>query len=137
AKSGRFDAAVSAYIAAVQKDPAAALSHKPALPAGNSTFLETAAGQIDSALNRTTWTDAQKQALLLLQLDILQARKDNAKAIEVMKKLAALKAPATTGPDAGKLLADVKLSSAHIFLQKGDYPKAISEIESAKSSYTE
>src|SRR5205823_10983112 len=74
---------------------------------------------------------------LLLQLDILQARKDNAKAIEVMKKLAALKAPATTGPDAGKLLADLKLSSAHIFLQKGDYPKAISEIESAKSSYTE
>src|SRR5207245_1120909 len=60
---------------------------------------------------------------------------DTAKSAEVAKKLAGLKSGAVSGPDAKLLLADFKLNSANAALHKGDFTEAISEIESAKSSF--
>jgi len=137
-RANRFDMAVTAYIAVASKSPAYAISHKPALPDAKSTFLDTALGQLDIALAHGPMADEQKQALLWLELDICRARNDTAKSAEIAKKLAALKPTDTTpAPDPTLLLADLKLNSANAAIKKGDYAKAIAEVESAKSAFVD
>jgi len=137
--SGRFDMAVTAYVALAMRWPGYALGHKPKLPAAGSTFLDMGASEIQSALGSAK-TDEQQQALLWLLLDIYRAKNDTGKSAEVARKISSLKVastPAAGGGDAGALLADLKLNSAKLAVEQGNFSKAIAEVESAKASFSD
>lgn len=141
-KSGRFDAAVTGYIAAVLKDPAMADAKKPALPDGKSTYLDTAADELNDALASSKLEDVQRQALLSFLLEIHRARGDaqaTADTTEQLLKISAA-APNSAGSDsrlAGRALADLKLGLAHVALDEKNFAKARDTIESSREVFVE
>ena len=131
AKAGRFDAAVAAYAAVLQRNPDAAAAVKPELPADGSPQLKPAAEAIAKALDAASLTDSQRGSLLSLQLQIERADHNTAAingTLQQMMRLGNL-SPADT--------AIVKLASARAALDAKDFAKAQSEIESNKSTFTE
>lgn len=140
-KSGRFDAAVTGYIAAVIKDPAMADSKKPALPDSKSTYLDTAVQELNTALAGSKLQDVQRQALLSFLLEIHRARGDGKATTETMEKLLKLTASPSSGaggdPLAGRALADLKLGIAHVALDEEDYAKARQTIEQSREVFIE
>jgi TolA-binding protein len=131
AKTSRFDAAVTAYIALVQKDPTLAAKAKPALPDANSKYLDGAIADINKALESTRLSDAQRSSLLSFELDIYRVRKDTASVNQTLQQL--VKLGAATPAD----LAMLKLASAHAALDAKDYAKATSEIEQNRKLFTD
>ena len=128
AKAGRFDAAVAAYAAVLQRNPDAAAAVKPELPADGSPQLKPAADAITSALGAASLNDSQRGALLSLQLQIERADHNPAAVdatLQQMMRLGNL-SPADT--------AVVKLASARVALDARDYAKAQSDIESVKAN---
>ncbi len=133
AKSNRFDAAVTAYVQLVLRNPAQASKYKPALPTGESGYVNQAADDVRKALGEPKLTDSQRQQLLLFLLDIQRARKDDAGVEQVAGELAKLAASAPdTGPAAA---ARLKLGLAHVALDEKNWQKAIDQIESAKELF--
>ena len=61
-KSGRFDAAASAYVLTLLKDPAAAAKLKPTMPDAKSTYLDTAVADVQKALGDTKLSVEQRRA---------------------------------------------------------------------------
>ncbi len=131
-KSGDFPAAVTAWVELIQSNPAAAAGRQPKLPEGTSTFLNTAAADIERVLQGRL-DDKQKAELLKLLLDIYQRKGDNAKALSTAERLAAV-AGDSGDPANQRLLADLKISLAKIALDKKDYAKVKQEIASASAS---
>jgi tetratricopeptide (TPR) repeat protein len=133
----RFDAAVNGYIAVALTDPGTALANKPVMPAPQSTFLDSATAQIAQALATRGISDETKAALLSLQLDIYRTRKDTDRALQVINQLSAIPSSGSSRPEAARVMADVKLNSAFIALEKRDYNKAIAELNSARGVFLE
>jgi tetratricopeptide (TPR) repeat protein len=130
-KSGNFAAATTAWIEVVQSNPAAAQGRQPKLPEGTSTFLDTAAADIEKALQGRL-DDKQKAELLKFVLNIYQRKNDTAKAISAAERLSKL-----PGVDADPaLLGDLKLSLARIAFDQKNYPKARQEIDSVRANLT-
>jgi len=136
-KSGRFDAAVAGYIAAVMKDPAMADAKKPAMPDAKSTYLDTAVQDLNRALTDARIQNVQRQALLSFLLEIHRARGDAKATTDTMEKLLKISADAGNDPLAGRALADLKLGLAHVALDEKNYAKAMETIESSRAVFVE
>ncbi len=133
----RFDAAVAGYVGLVRVDPAAAAVRKPALPAKGSKFLDDAAKELDQALRAAT-SEPQKQALLAFQLDIHQARSDEAASASTLEQLLKVAGgEAAKDPANAALLASIRLSQARIALTKKQPADAAKVIESHQSAFAD
>ncbi|MCC6425041.1 MAG: tetratricopeptide repeat protein [Phycisphaerales bacterium] len=137
-RCGRFDAAVAGYIELVKKDPAAAAAYKPTLPEAKSAYLSVAVDLLSAALKEPTITNAGRQPLLLLLLEIHRLRKDDAAIAEIARQLGEIQSNADTSQqgDAGRTAAELRLGLAHVALDQGDFQKAIEQIESNRGLFT-
>lgn len=136
-KSGRFDAAVTAYVNLLLRDPASAGKSRPALPDEKSTYLDTAVSEVNDALKQTRLSDEQRMALLSFLIDLHNARNDARAAEQAAEKLDEILAKNPNDPNAGRALARRKLQSASQALQAGNFPKAAADIEQNKPLFTE
>jgi tetratricopeptide (TPR) repeat protein len=136
-KANRFDAAATAYVAALLKDPAAAARVKPAMPEAKSTYIDTAVAEVNSALAGPKLSDEQKQALLTFLVELHRAKGNTKAAGEAVEQLLKISASAGNNPDAKRALADMKLSVARVALDAKDYHKAMDTIQSSRSVFAE
>ena len=136
ARSGRFDAAVAAYVTRVQFDAPASLK-RPELPDGRSTYLDTAAKDVDAALGNAKLSDEQRVALLSFLVDLHRARRDAKSADQSAEKLDELLAKDPTNPNAARAIARRKVQAAQAALEKKDYRQAVSEIESNRGLFSD
>jgi TolA-binding protein len=136
-KSGRFDAAATAYVAVLMKDPASAASLRPAMPAERSTYLDTAANEVTTALGTKGINDQQRQALLTFLMDLHRARKDKAAEEKAAAQLDEILAKDPNNPAAGQAIARRKLLSASKAIEAKDYRKALAEIDEARDKFTD
>jgi TolA-binding protein len=134
-KANRFDAATTAYIAMVQKNPAAATHIRPAMPAADSTYLDTAISQVNDALSAAGLTDEQHVALLQFQVDLYNTKKDTAGADATEAKLDEVLAKDPNNPVAAQANARRKLQAAATALAAKKYQEAITDIESNKQLF--
>jgi len=135
-KSGRFDAAVAAYIARVMSDNPASVP-RPQLPESQSSYLDTAAADVNTALQNPKLSDEQRVVLLSFLLDLQRARKDVRAADVVAQRLDEALAKDPNSPQAGRAIARRKLQAAQAALDKKDFKQAIAEIDAAKSQLTD
>ncbi|MCS7034755.1 MAG: tetratricopeptide repeat protein [Phycisphaerae bacterium] len=136
-RSGRFDAASAAYVALVLKDPSAAANARPKLPPSGSTYLDTAVSQVNAALSGARLTDAQRAALLTYLIELHAARKDEPAASRASQMLEEVLARDPNNPAAGRALARRKLQAASSLLAQKQFDRAIVEIESDRSVFTD
>jgi TolA-binding protein len=135
-KSGRFDAVADAQIQLILKDPRAA-KNKLQMPAADSTYLDTAIGNVSTALQQAGLSDAQKIGLLTFQSDLYHAKKDEASADRTAAQIDELLAKNPNDPAAAGAVTRRKLQNAAKALEAKDYQKAIDEITSARSQITD
>jgi tetratricopeptide (TPR) repeat protein len=136
-KSGRFDAAVTAYVAMLLKDPAAAAALKPAMPGERSTYLDTAVNDVTTALGTKGINDLQRQALLTFLMDLHRARRDKAGEEKAAAQLDEILAKDPNNPAAAQAIARRKLMAASKAIEAKDYRKALAEIDEARDKLTE
>jgi len=131
-KSGNFPAAVTAWVELVQSNPAAAAGRQPRMPEATSTFLDTAAADVEKVLQGRL-EDRQRAELLKFVLDIYQKKNDTARAINAAERLSKLTGDGTD-PANQRLLADLKINLAKIAIDQKNYAKAKQEIDSVRSA---
>lgn len=136
-KASRWEAAVAGYLAMVKLDPGKALAVRPALPETDSTYVDTALAETRKALAEPNLTGEQRQALLGLQLDLYRVRKDDAKADATLAQLNGTLSADAAGPTAVRRFADLKLSTARLAVERGEFDKAIEELRAARTAFTE
>jgi TolA-binding protein len=136
-KSGRFDAAVTAYVQLLLRNPATAAKSRPTMPDEKSTYLDSAATDVSNALKDSRLTDEQQIALLTFLIDIQNTRKDSKAADQTSAKLDEVLARNPNDPNAGRALARRKLQSASAALDTKNYAKAISDINDSRSLFTD
>lgn len=136
-KSGRFDAAAAAYVAVLLKDPATAASAKPAMPDSKSTFLDSAASDVNTALKDPKLTADQRKSLLGFLVEIQQTRKDQVAEDAAYAQLTKLPGADSDEAGAKRILGRRKLSSAQKALEAKNYALVASEIESGKPSFVD
>lgn len=136
-KTGRFDAAVTGFVALVARSPELAVASKPIIPPGKSTFLDSAVKEVEGALNDSKLKDDQKVILLSFELELHRARQDNKAAGETAERLLKLSAGDASNPAAAAALADLKINLAHLALDEKNYAKALAEIEQNRAIFTE
>ncbi len=136
-RAARYDAVITAYIALVHLDPAKALAARPALPESDSAYVDAGLAQAGKALAEPGLSADQKQALLGLQLDLYRVRRDAAHADAVLEQLSALLAADAAGPLAIRRFADLKLSTARVALDRGDFARAAEEVRAARTAFTD
>jgi hypothetical protein len=128
---GRFDAEVDAYIALLQKDPATAAQEKPTEPTEHTANMDSALASIAKGLDNSKLDNSQKGALLGLQLQINQAKGDNAQVTATLQQLVALGG----GTDTDK--ARLKLLAADVAFHAKQYEQAINDIDQNHALFTE
>lgn len=134
-KANRFDAAATAYVVAVlgkAKAPA-----KPALPDAKSTYLATAAKEIDAASQNPKLSPDQRQALLSFLLDVHRTRGDQKGMADVMEQMVKAGAIAANDPASAGALARLKLDVAAVAIDGKQYKKAIDEINSVRNIFVQ
>jgi TolA-binding protein/uncharacterized membrane protein len=136
-KSNRFDGAVTAYIAMLEKDPAAAAHIRPQMPAADSTYLDTAISQVNDALQNAKLTDDQSVTLLQFEVDLYRTKKDSGGAEQAEAKLDEVLAKDPNNPLAAQANARRKLQAAATALDGKKYQEAIADIESNKQLFTD
>ncbi|HEX3358437.1 MAG TPA: tetratricopeptide repeat protein [Tepidisphaeraceae bacterium] len=136
-KSSRFDATATAYIAMLLKDPAAAEKIKPQMPAAGSTYLDSALSQANIALGNRDLSDRQKLALLGFVLDLQKAKNNQAGVDEASRQIDGILAKDPNNPAAGQALARRNIVSAQQALDRKDFAKAISEIQSNRANFVD
>jgi TolA-binding protein len=134
-RSGRFDAAVTAYIDLLENNPSAAQHSKPATPAADSDYLSTAAGEVQTALDDPALNDAQKVALLSYLVELDDARNDKADADKTAGQLDDLLAKDPSNPGAQRAMARRHLVAAQQALAAGDADGARQIIEHSASQF--
>jgi TolA-binding protein len=135
-KTGRFDAAVSAFVARVQFEDPNSIP-RPALPGEQSTYLNTAVKDVLNALSNPKLNDPQRIALLGFLIDLQRARRDTKAADDAANRLDELLAKDPNNPQAGRAIAKRKLQTAQAAMDKKDYRAAINEIESSRAQFTD
>lgn len=136
-RANRFDAAADAYIYLLEQNANAAPTHKPTFPDAASEYLTTAAGDVQSAIDETGHTDAQKAALLGFLIDIDNAKNDKAAADKAGEQLDELLASDPSNPGAQRVLARRRLVAAGAALSAGDWAQAQSIIEKSRAQITD
>lgn len=133
-KSGRFDAAASAYIARVLTENSANVP-KPALPARGSTYLDTAVADVTNALSPRSVTDAQRIALLGFLIDLQHARGDAAAAASASDQLDEILARDPANPGAGQAIARRRLATAQAAFDQKNFRQVITIIEESRAQF--
>jgi TolA-binding protein len=134
-KSGRFDAAATAYVQMLIKDPVGAASVKPAMPDSKSTYLDTAITTTNTALADSKLTNDQKRALLGFLIEIQQAKKNPAGEDAAYEQLIKLPGADLNDPTAQRVLARRRIASAMQSLANKSYAKVIDEINSNRTLF--
>lgn len=127
-KSGDFSAATTAWIALLISNPAAAAGRQPTLPPATSTYLDTAADEIEKTLQGKL-DNQQRGELLKFVLDIYQKKNDTVKAIDAADRLSKITG-GSGNEDNPSLLITLKFNQARIAMNQNDYAKVKQEIES-------
>jgi TolA-binding protein len=136
-KTGRFDAAVAAYITRVTSDGNPSSVQRPQLPDSQSSYLDTAAADVNTALQNPKLTDPQRIAPLSFLVDLQRARKDTRAADTVAQRLDEILAKDPNNPQAARAIARRKLQSAQTALERKDFKQAIAEIEAGRAQFTD
>lgn len=136
-KAGKFDAAVTGYVALVSRSPELAATSKPQLPEGKSTFLDSAAKEVDAASNDGKLKPEQRAMLLSFLLELHRARGDNAAAGAAAERLLKVAGNDANNPAAAAALADMKLNLAKLALDGKNYQKAASDIEQNRAIFND
>lgn len=135
-KSGRFDAAVAAYIARVMNENPSSVP-RPQLPDERSSYLDTAAADVNAALSNPKINDEQRVALLSFLVDLQRARKDTRAGDLVAQRLDEVLAKDPNNPQAGRAIARRRLQTAQAALDRKDFRQALSEIETGRAQFTD
>lgn len=136
-KSGRFDAAVAAYVALVQKDPDTAAKSKPALPAARSTYLDNGAQLVEKTLSSARLSDPQRAQLLSFLIEIHNARGDANAANGAATRLDEVLARDPNNPAAARAQVRRTLQAAQKSLAGGKFDEAISALQAAGDRITD
>jgi tetratricopeptide (TPR) repeat protein len=131
-KSGRFDAAVAAYIQMLIKDPSAAAGMKPTLPDSKSSYLDTAVKDVNTALGDSKLTPDQRRALLGFLIELQQTRKDASGEDAAYEQLAKVPGGDANDLNTKRVLARRRISVAQRALDAKNPRQAIDDIEAAK-----
>jgi TolA-binding protein len=134
-KSNRFDAASTAYIGMLLRDPAAAAKYKPQFPDASSSYLDGAITEATNALGTNDITDRQKLGLLNYLSDLYTAKKDSAGQDRIQQQIDEILAKDPSNPAAGQAIARRALTNAQRALDSKDYARAVSEIDTAKTRF--
>lgn len=135
-KTGRFDAAVAAYIARVMSENPNAVP-RPQLPDERSTYLDTASTDVNAALSNPKLNDEQRVALLSFLVDLQRARKDTRAADMVAQRLDEVLAKDPSNPQAARAIARRRLQTAQAALDRKDFRQAVSEIDAGRTQFTD
>ncbi len=127
----RYDAQVAAYVALLQKDPTTASANKPTEAPDHSQYLDPALAAVTKGLESSKLDDTQKSNLLDLQLQINQAKGDNAAVLATLKQLNDM------GGASDQVKATLKIADAQVAYQNKQYTQAIADIEQNKALFTE
>jgi TolA-binding protein len=136
-KSKRFDAAATAYIAMLLRDPDTAAKFRPQMPDAGSTYIDGAITDATAALSSKDITDRQKLAMLNFLLDLYRTKKDRAGEDRILQQLDEILAKDPNNPAAGQAIARRSLTAAQRALDARNYPQAIAEIDAAKANITD
>jgi len=136
-KAGRFDAAVTGFVALVARSPDLAAASKPQLPDGKSSFLDSAVKEVETGLNDSKLKNEQRILLLSFLLELQRGRGDNKAAGEAAERLLKLSAGDASNPAAAAALADLKINLAALALDEKNYAKALTEIEQNRAIFNE
>ena len=136
-ESGRFDAAAVAYVTLLLKDPAGAARFKPRLPDSKSTYLDSAASDVATALSAPDLNDDQRIALLGFMIELQTSRGDARAADAATERLDQILAINPANPAAARAIARRKLQSAQAALDRKAHAAAIRDIELNRSLFTE
>jgi TolA-binding protein len=136
-KSNRFDAAATAYIAMLLRDPDSAAKYKPQMPQAGSSYIDSAINEANAALGTRDINDKQKLALLGFMLDLFKAKKDRTGEDKVAQLIDEILAKDPNNPAAGQAIARRKLTNAQRALEAKDFAKAVAEIESGRANFVE
>lgn len=135
-KAGRFDAAVTAYVALVRLNPSLAARYKPGVPAGRSTFLDNAVAELNAARGQVSG-DVARQAILSLLLEVHQARKDTAAANATLEELLKLNIGGTADPAARSAMAAIRLGQARMAADAKDWKKVLQTLDESRGLFNE
>lgn len=124
-----FDAAVSAFIFLLQKDPSLAV--RPSMADADASSLASSSTQLKTALATPNLSPAATAGLLRLSIDVDRARGEKSAAEAALERLVGLgvATPAET--------AAAALARARAALTSGDFAKAADEIEQHRSIFTD
>jgi tetratricopeptide (TPR) repeat protein len=136
-KAGRFDAAVTGYIALVARSPQLAASNKPKLVQNDPKALSAAVKEVETAENDPTLKNNQKVMLLSFLLELHRATGDTKAASEVAEQLLNLNAGDPSNPAAAMALADLKINLAHLAIDEKQYDKALADIEQNRGLFND
>jgi tetratricopeptide (TPR) repeat protein len=125
-KTGRFDAAASAYLITLLHDPATAAKIKPVMPDSKSAFLDSAVSDVNDSLKDQTLSVDQRRALLGFLIE-------NA----AYEQIAHLPGADANDPDIRRHLANQHLANAAADVQAKKFQQAIEEIDSNRSLFGE
>lgn len=133
-KSGNFTAACAGFIDLLQKDPALANDHKPAVPAGKTDQLDPAIAQVKEAAQSAKGPE-QKTVLLNYLVELYNAKGDAAAANAVLQQLAGVSPADAAAPANRKIQADVKLTEARQAMDQKQYSRAVQILDGAGSLF--
>jgi TolA-binding protein len=136
-KTGRFDAAASAYLITLMHDPASATKIKPVMPDSKSAFLDTAVSDVNDAIKDSSTSVEQRRALLGFLIELEQAKKDSAAEDAAYEQIARLPGADTNDPDVRRHLANRHLAAAGAEVQSKNFQQAIDEIDSNRAMFGE
>lgn len=126
-QSGRFDAAVTAFIMLLRTEGVEKAGAKPEIAAGvGAGMLDAAAKELDQTISQLPQSDALKQPLLSLLLDVQRSRNDAQGVSRTLDQLLQLVGPnqadpANADPAMQALIAQVRLDQAQVALDKKDF----------------
>jgi TolA-binding protein len=150
-KSGKFSVAVSAWLALMTRDPAAAAKHKPQVPAGAAPgSLNSPVTEVERTLNSARLSEEQRETLLAFQMELARANGDLKKAQSIGARRGGREAgpmpaapggqggnAAATGAPAAGPNASLALQMARLALDQKQYEQALKEIDAAAATITD
>ena len=136
-KSGKFDVAVSSYIALVRKDVQGAQKARPTPPEDAVAELATAVTQLSAASNDATLSKGAKQALQSLLLEVYRAQNDLVSAAKLGEQILKSGTMDMNDPAAIRLAGDVRIGLARVALADKQYDKAQAQIEGGKELFVD
>ena len=136
-KSGKFDVAVSSYIALVRKDVQAAQKARPTPPEAGGAELTAAVTDLSTASNDATLSKGAKQALQSLLLEVYRAQNDLVSAAKLGEQILKSGTMDMNDPSAIRLAGDVRIGLARVALADKQYDKAQAQIEGGRELFVD